>query len=94
MYSKLSVKAQNIEGANIYNIKKKGNGNITYALSKATIGKKSVKSSFTVDKKTGKLTIKRGLKKGTYNVELKVSAAGDKSHNKATRKVTITVKVK
>ena len=93
-YSKLSKKDQVIKETQIYNVTKKGQGKLSYSLVSAKNGNKNVKSSFAVDKKTGKLTIKKRLKKGTYNVELSVTAAGDKNHNKATKKIIIPIKVK
>ncbi len=93
-YSKLSKKDQVIKETQIYNVTKKGQGKLSYVLVSAKTGKKSVKTSFIVDKKTGKLTAKKGLKKGIYNVELSVTAAGDKNHNKATKKFIIPIKVK
>ena len=93
-YSKLAKKDQVIKETQIYNVTKKGQGKLSYVLVSANTGKKSVKKSFSVDKKTGKLTAKKGLKKGTYNVELSVTAAGDKNHNKATKKFIIPIKVK
>jgi hypothetical protein len=93
-YSKLSKKDQVIKETQIYNVTNKGQGKLSYALVSAKTGKKSVKTSFIVDKKTGKLTLKKGLKKGTYSVEVSVTAAGYKNHNKATNKFIIPIKVK
>jgi hypothetical protein len=93
-YSKLSKKDQGIKETKIYKVVKKGKGKLSYALSSVKLDKKNVKNGFAVDKKTGKLTVKKGLKKGTYNVEINVTAAGDKNHKKGTKKLAITVKVK
>ncbi len=93
-YSKLAKKDQDIKQTQIYNITKKGQGKLSYALSSVKNGKKNVKTGFTVDKKTGKLTVKKSLKKSTYSVEVKVTAAGDKNHKNVTKKITIPVKVK
>ena len=46
------------------------------------------------DKKTGKVTVKKGLKKGTYPVKVKVTAAGNANYNKAAKTVTCKVVVK
>ncbi len=93
-YSKLSKKDQGIKETKIYKVVKKGKGKLSYVLSSVKMDKKNVKNGFAVDKKTSKLTVKKGLKKGTYNVEINVTAAGDKSHKKGTKKLVITVKVK
>ncbi len=65
----------------------KAQGTVTYA--KASGNKK-----ITVNKKTGKFTVKKGLKKGTYKVRVKVTAAGNKNFAKKTKTVTVTIKVK
>ena len=50
---------------------------------------------FYVDQaKTGKVTVKKGLKKGTYKVKVNVKAAGSPNYNAVTRAVTFTIKVK
>lgn len=68
----------------------KGKGKRSFAkLSKSKKYKKIV-----VNKKTGKITLKKGLKKGTYRLKVKVRAAGTTNYKAATKKVTITIKVK
>ncbi len=93
-YSKLAKKDQGIKQTQIYTLSKKGQGKLSYKLSSVKNGKKKVKAGFTVDKKNGKLTLKKGLQKGTYNVEVLITAAGDKNHNKTSNKIKISVKVK
>lgn len=44
--------------------------------------------------KNGKITVKKGLKKGTYKVKIKVKAAGNASYKAATKTVTVKIKVK
>jgi len=44
--------------------------------------------------KTGKVTVKKGLKKGTYKVKIKVSAAAVTNYNAASATKTIKVVVK
>lgn len=52
-------------------------------------------SYITVNSKTGKVTAKKGLKKGTYKVKVKVKAAGDENYEESeTMTVTFKVKVK
>jgi hypothetical protein len=93
-YTKLAKKDQSIKEKQIYTISKKGQGKLSYALSSAKKGKKILKTSFVVDKQTGKLTAKKGLKKGTYNIAVNVTAAGDKSHIKVTKTISFSIKVK
>ena len=86
-YKKLKKKAQQLAASKVIKFTKKGQGKITY---KEQSGSKKI----TVDKKTGKVTVKKGLKKGTYKVKVKVKAAGNKNYKSATKAVTFTVKVK
>ena len=51
-------------------------------------------SKITIAKSTGKVTVKKGLKKGTYKVKVKVKAAGTSNYNALTKTVTFTIKVK
>ncbi|MCR5475264.1 MAG: hypothetical protein K6F28_08695 [Lachnospiraceae bacterium] len=44
--------------------------------------------------KTGKITVKKGLKAGSYTVKVKVTAKRDKNHTKATKTVSLKVVVK
>ena len=57
-----------------------------------TSGSKAV----TVNKKTGKISIKKkGLKKGkTYKIKIKVTATGTKTYLKKSKTVTVKIKVK
>lgn len=48
----------------------------------------------TVNKKNGKITIKKGTKKGTYKIKVKVTAAGDANHLALSMKVNAVVRVK
>lgn len=43
---------------------------------------------------TGKVTVKKGLKKGTYKVKVRVSVAANGSYKARSKTVTVTVKVK
>lgn len=47
-----------------------------------------------VNKKTGKVTVKKGTKKGNYKIRVRVTAAGDETHEKATKTVTCKVAVR
>ena len=68
---------------------KKAQGTVTYA----KVAKGSAKC-LTVNKKTGKVTVKRGTKKGTYKVKIKVTAAGNKNYKSGSKTITCTVVVK
>ena len=49
---------------------------------------------FVVNKQNGKLTVRKGTKKGTYTVKICVNAAGDTNHKPAKRYITFRVVVK
>ena len=66
---------------------------VTKAQGKVAYKKTSGNKKITVTS-NGKITVKKGLKKGTYTVKVKVTAAGNANYNKATKTVTIKVKVK
>lgn len=47
-----------------------------------------------INKKTGRITVKKGLKKGTYKVKIKVRAAGTSKYRSGSKTVVVKVKVK
>ena len=63
-----------------------GKGKLTF---KKVKGNKKITVS-----KAGKVTVKKGLKKGTYKVRVKVSAAAKGNYKKAAKTVTVKVVVK
>ena len=67
---------------------KGGQGKITYAKANKA-GKAKIKVA-----KNGKITVKKGLKKGTYNVKVKVSAAGDANYDKGTKSAVVKIQIK
>ena len=66
-------------------------GKVTYKL--ASVKKAKFKKYFKMNATTGKLKVKKGLKKGTYKLKVKVSALGDGNYTGATKTVTCKVKV-
>ena len=56
-------------------------------------GKKSFKKKFMINAKTGKVTVKKRLKKGTYKVKAKVRTKGTANY-KASSWKTVTFKVR
>lgn len=67
---------------------------ITKAQGKVTFKKASGDKMITVSS-AGKITVKKGLKKGkTYTVKVKVTAAGNGNYLKGTKTVTLKIKVK
>ena len=88
---KLKKKKYVIKKKKAYKISK-AKGKVTYKLGK--VKKAKFKKYFKVNKKNGNITVKKKLKKGTYKVTVKVTAAGNKYYKKATKKVTVKVVVK
>ena len=94
-YSKIKKKAQKLAVKKVIRFVKNGQGSMTYTLTSVKKGGKSFKKKFTINKKTGKVTVKKGLKKGKYIVKIKVKAAGNANYKKsAVKTVSSTVKVK
>ncbi len=85
--SAVKKKKQTLSVSKVINFKNKGQGTKTYVKSG---GSKKI----TIAKSTGKVTVKKGLKKGTYKVKVKVTAAGNAKYKKITKTVTFKVKVK
>lgn len=83
-YSKLKNKNQTIAKKNAFNI--------TKAQGKVTFTKKSGNKAITVNS-AGKVTVKKGLKVGTYKVNVQVKAAGNATYKAKTTTVTLVVKV-
>lgn len=85
-YKALKKKTQTIAASKAYAFTNKGKGKLTYA-------KLSGNKKITVNKKTGKITVKKGLKKGTYKIKVRVKAAGGSYYKAGSRTVTVRVKV-
>ena len=83
--AKLKKKNQTVKRAKALTVRN-AQGAVTYKKAK---GNKKITVA-----KNGKITVKKGLKKGTYKVKIKVTAAGNSNYNKATKTVTVTIKVK
>lgn len=88
-----SVKYADVKKAS-KTIKRSAAVSVSSAKGTVTYAKTSGNSKITVNKKTGNLTIKKGLAKGTYKVKIKVTAAGSANYKSASKTVTVTVKVK
>ena len=94
-YSKLKKKTQTLAVTKVIKFTKQLKDKKTYTLSYAKKGNKSFKKYFKVNKTNGKVTVKKGLKKGTYKVKVKVKALGNTNYKpSAVKAVTFTVKVK
>ena len=80
----LKKKSKTLDRSEVLTVSK-AKGTVTYSKSS---GNKKITIS-----KTGKVTLKKGLKKGTYKVKVKVKAAGNASYKSRTKTVTFTIKV-
>lgn len=90
--AKVAKKNQTIKKAKAFTLKN-AQGKVTYKLSK--VAKSKFKKYFSINKKTGNITVKKGLKKkGTYTLTIKAAAAGGTNYNKATKTFKVKVKVK
>ena len=88
---KLKKKNQTLAVSKVMTVSK-GQGPVTYKL--ASVSKSKYKKYFKVNAKTGKVTVKKKLKKGTYKLRINVTAAGNGNYNKVTKTVTVKIKVK
>ncbi len=84
--SKLKKKNRSIKPGKYLTVKK-AQGKVSYEKTK---GNKSI----SVNSKTGRITIKKGLKKGKYTVKISVRAAGNKNYKAALKKIKVKIVVK
>ncbi|MEE0705927.1 MAG: BspA family leucine-rich repeat surface protein [Adlercreutzia sp.] len=69
---------------------KKAKGKVTYK----NVSTQKAAKKFKVNAKTGKITLSKGTKKGTYKVKIKATAAGNSSYKAGSKTVTVKVVVK
>ncbi len=81
-----SDKAQKVALKDAITFSDVGQGTKTYT-------KMSGDAKLKVDPKTGIITVGAGLAQGSYDVKIKVSAAGDKNHEAGETEVTVKIKV-
>ena len=67
---------------------------VFYAKGKVTYRKVKGNSKLQISKSSGKVTVSKGLKKGTYKLKVKVKAAGNSRYKKLTKTGIIKIKVK
>lgn len=70
----------------------KAQGKVTYK--KVKVNKKKYAKKFTINKKTGKITVKKGVKKGLYKMTVKVSAAGNGTYKAGAKSVVVKIRVR
>ncbi len=86
-YKKVKKKTQTLGVTKVITFKRKGQGTKTYY-------KLSGNKKITINKRTGKVTVKKKLKKGTYKVKVKVKAAGTANYKAVTRTITFKVRIR
>ena len=84
-FSKLKKKNQKLALKKVMTVSN-AQGKVSF---KKTKGNKKIKVA-----KNGKITVKKGLKKGTYKIKIQVTAAGNTEYNAAVKTVTVKIKVK
>ena len=85
-YADLKRKSKKVSGAIVFT--RAAKGKVTYE--RASGGSSS---RLSVNKKTGKITVKKGTPRGTYRIKVRVRAAGNASYKSRTRTVTVKIKV-
>ena len=88
-YTKLKKKTQTIIAKNVFTVKN-AQGKLSYKLTKKD---SKAKSKIKVSS-GGKITVAKGLKKGTYKIRVKVSAAGNDFFKPGSKTVTVKITVK
>ncbi len=97
-YKNLKKKAQTVKRSKAMTVSKKY-GKVTYKIVGAKKGLRKIKLSevkkiFKISSTTGKIKVKKGLKKGTYKITVKVKAAGGTNYTTVTKTVTFKIKIK
>jgi len=88
-YAKLLLKKQKIPAKKVFKVTG-AQGKVIYK-----IVKKDKKAGNKIKlSKAGKLTVKKGLKKGTYKIKVQVTAAGSQQYFAGSKTVTLKVKIK
>ncbi len=84
-YTTVKSKDRTFKKTELFKIEK-AQGSVTFS--------KSNGDSKIIISKSGNLTVKKGIKKGTYNVKIKVKAAGNKNYLSGSKLVTVKLVVK
>ena len=74
-------------------IAKKNALTVSSAKGTVTFKKKSGNSKISINKSSGKITVKKGLKAGTYKLKVTVKASGNSSYKAGSDTATVTIKV-
>lgn len=85
-YAKVKAATQKLSVYKVLSFAKKSQGTMSYA-------KASGNKGIAISAGTGKVSVKKGLAKGTYKVVAKVKAAGTANYKATTKTVTFRIKV-
>lgn len=85
-YAKVRKATQRLGVSKVVKFANKGRGKITYA-------KASGNAKISVNKTTSKVSVRKGLKKGTYLVKVRIKAAGTSNYKSATKTVIVMLTV-
>lgn len=87
-FSKLKKKTQTVTAKKAFTVRS-AVGTVSCKMAQQN---KKAKKKITIGK-TGKITVKKGLKKGKYKIKVKVTAAGDERYAPLSKTVTVTIRV-
>ena len=90
-YKKLRKKARTVSRTKVLTVANQ-QGQVTYSL--VSVSKKKYKKYFKINASTGTVTVKKKLRKGTYKIKCRVTAAGTEDYKPVTKTVTFKIKVK
>ena len=93
----MTVSAKTVKVARKKVVRKKQTVNaVTTSNAQGTVTYKKVSGSkkITVNARTGRITVAKRTKKGTYTVTIQVTAAGNQNYEAGTKTVTVKVRVK
>ncbi|MCR5208224.1 MAG: CotH kinase family protein [Eubacterium sp.] len=87
----VKIKALSLENKKLTVARKKA-VRVTKAKGKLSFKKAKGNKKISVSK-TGKITVKRGLKKGIYKIRIRVTAKGNKTYKKRSKTVTVKIRI-
>ncbi|MDO4941236.1 MAG: penicillin-binding Tp47 domain C-containing protein [Lachnospiraceae bacterium] len=92
---KVSTAAKTVKYAKVKKAKQvTSKVSVSGAKTSYTYKKAGGSSQLSIDKKSGKITMKKGTKKGTYSIKVKVTASDGTNYDSASKTATVKVKVK
>ncbi len=92
-YSKLKRNDQTLAADKVFRFNDKSEEELKFTLISAETGAKTFIKYFKVNSATGKVTVKQGLREGTYTVKVNVGPAGDDRTDSYTQTVAFRIVV-